>query len=585
VPVAERMKALFTEGLTGTGLDREESTLKAEASLHEFTRQAFNVVRPEEKFVDGWHIGCMSAHLEALHSMDIKSLIINVPPRHMKSLLCTVFFPAWVWVRDAASTWLFGSYAASLLRRDAEYFMKLTSSSWYHERWGHRYRLQKQTAERVTNDRGGHRLAATVLGRSHGEGGQYLAWDDAIKPADAHHENRRDTVNRLWSESMGSRGNDPKKTRRLVVMQRLHERDLSGYLLAERTGYEHLVLPARYEPKRYLLSENPRDPIKPTKVQAQNPQWRDDASGSGRTDDGDPLWPSRFDSRALDELEAELEGSVSGQLQQRPAPRTGALFKEEHFRHFQTTPDLLHVILHPETMHQKLIPVSQFRCFQVVDTALENNPRAKYTAIGTFLFHRPTRNLLVWHFWRAKLEVHEQWDALAQLRAGAAQFDKHTRQWTFPGVLDPWPLPVLYQAVERKASGIGLLQQAALDGTPLVPLQPIHDKAVRAAVAVRQCSQGLVHFRAGAPWLRALLDELLSFPSGSFNDQCDCLAYASKLCAEDALLNVDVAPDTRVVYTQKLLRRPEEESREPPPPAPFHTRYHFGRHTVDLPED
>src|SRR5215475_4401056 len=114
---------------------REVDRELAGRSLSEFVRQAWVVVEPATPFVPGWHIDAIIEHLEAVSRGKIRNLLINVPPRHMKSLLVSVFWPAWEWISWPARRWLYSSYAASLSMRDSVKCRRLIESPWYQERW------------------------------------------------------------------------------------------------------------------------------------------------------------------------------------------------------------------------------------------------------------------------------------------------------------------------------------------------------------------------------------------------------------------------------------------------------------------
>src|SRR5258706_6322045 len=103
----------------------------AARSLREFVRQAWHVLEPETVFVPGWHIDAIVDHLEAISLGQIRNLIINVPPRHMKSLLVSVLWPCWEWIRWPERRWLYSSYAAQLSIRDSVKCRRLIESARY----------------------------------------------------------------------------------------------------------------------------------------------------------------------------------------------------------------------------------------------------------------------------------------------------------------------------------------------------------------------------------------------------------------------------------------------------------------------
>src|SRR5689334_19855325 len=119
----------------------EVSAERARRSLSAFVTQAWRVVEPAHAFTAGWHIDAIAAHLEAITAGELTRLVINVPPRHGKSLLVSVFWPAWVWASSPEQRWLFASYAQTLSTRDSVRCRRLLESRWYRDRWGERFRL------------------------------------------------------------------------------------------------------------------------------------------------------------------------------------------------------------------------------------------------------------------------------------------------------------------------------------------------------------------------------------------------------------------------------------------------------------
>lgn len=546
-------------------------TSLAENSLYQFARQSWSVLEPARPFVDGWHIGCIAEHLQALESLEIRNLIINIPPRHMKSILAGVAFFCWTWIRQPSSQWIYCAYGEKLAERDSNKCRDLIQSQWFQARWGHIFRLKRaqNAAERFSNDRQGYRIATTIAGKAMGEGGDFLIYDDPHKPQEVRSEAHRLAVIDSWQKTMSTRGNDPKRVRKLVVMQRLHERDLTGYLLAERGGYEHLCLPAEYEPRRYWFmgargddgsgargefranSENqpkpkPRDAITPTSLQRKRPEFIDGPEGSGRKEEGDLLWKEQFGPEEIQTLKGDLEGpGWAGQGQQRPAPVEGSIFKAEFFRRFTLEEDqdgtAVCVLTMGEDKEPLRIPLWRLRFFQTADTATRVSEQASFTCVVTFAFDRPTRNLLIWHVWRQRLMVHEQLPAIFELRDGQGLWTAGGRKWLLAGKLRPWPNAVMFQAVENKSSGQGLIDEALAEGKPLRALSPgSQDKVQRAAAAVTLYGGGKVWHRGEQGWLTDLEDELLSFPSGAHDDQVDCVSYGARLAGEDAILNADI---------------------------------------------
>jgi predicted phage terminase large subunit-like protein len=301
-----------------------------EQSLYDFTQRAWHVVEPG-KFVGGWHIEAICAHLEAIARRQISRLIINIPPRHMKSIGVNIMFPAWVWGQTTSldktgshtpfipDTWLgpgtrFLSIAhgGNLALRDAKKTKALILSPWYQERWGEVYQLDpnEQAGGRYSNLSGGARYTGSFSSGMLGEGGDIVIVDDPHPAADMTDKSREDALT-MWSETIKGRLNDTENGAFIVIMQRLHEKDLTGHILAKESGWDHLCLPAFYEP-------NHPHPVK-SSIGFKDPR-RDKTVNQ-------LLWPNRYSVEKMKEREVEYGpfGS-SGQLQQRPTAREGGLF-------------------------------------------------------------------------------------------------------------------------------------------------------------------------------------------------------------------------------------------------------------------
>lgn len=302
--------------------------------------------------MSNWHLDCISEHLEACTFGQIRSLIINMPPRCMKSLSVAVFWPAWVWTFRPGSRWLFASYSEAFSTRDSMKCRRVIKSDWYQRRFGHIYTISRdQDAKmRFENSAAGFRLASSVAGMGTGEGGDFICPDDPHKVKEAESDVIRQGVVDWWFETMPTRFIDPKTVVKVVTMQRIKENDLSGEILSRELGYEHLCLPMRYEEGRTFYEvpikldsgkkatadgqELPKDAIIGTSLQRLRPELRDP-----RKEDGELLWPARLDELSVLQMEGSLlEYGTAGQLQQRPAPRGGGMLQRDWFKLVKAVP-------------------------------------------------------------------------------------------------------------------------------------------------------------------------------------------------------------------------------------------------------
>src|SRR5437763_6486498 len=156
MPNSASFALLLTRPCLLDDIDRELATRR----LRDFVLQAWAVLEPSTPFVQGWHIDAIVEHLEAVTNGQIRNLLINVPPRHMKSLLVSVFWPAWEWLRWPERRWLYSSYAASLSIRDSIKCRRLIESPWYQQRWRDRFAL---TSDQNTKGRFENTAGSTYL--------------------------------------------------------------------------------------------------------------------------------------------------------------------------------------------------------------------------------------------------------------------------------------------------------------------------------------------------------------------------------------------------------------------------------------
>lgn len=294
---------------------KERKRQARKGGLVDFVRYFWNVLEPETQLVEGWLLDAIAEHLEAVTLGKITRLLINVPPGSMKSLMCNVFWPAWEWGPMAMSSlrYVSFSYSSGLTERDNTKFRKLVMSEKYKELWGDKFNLEKEGEIKITNDKTGSKFASSVKGIGTGERGDRVVLDD---PHDVHKSEsdvvRTDTV-RWFRETITDRLNNLDDSAIVIIMQRVHQSDISGFILEQGWPYCHLMVPMEFEAGR--------EPFNPL-------GWVDP-----RSEDGDLAWPERFSPTAVANIERE-KGSwaYAGQYQQRPAPRGGGIIKREHWR-------------------------------------------------------------------------------------------------------------------------------------------------------------------------------------------------------------------------------------------------------------
>lgn len=308
----------------------ELDRIQSETSLIAFVRNHWHVLEPGREFVPGRALDAICEHLEAVSSGQIRKLLINVPPGCMKSLTTCVFWPAWQWgPRNRPDTRIVtASYAQELTIRDNRRCRNLIKSKEYQRNWGDRFRLVADQDAKVKyeNDKTGFRIATSVGGVGTGERGDWVIIDDPHNVKEAESTLKREGCLQWFTEVVPTRINDPEKSSIIVIMQRVHERDVSGLILSNELGYEHLMLPMEYEPGHPYRAK--------TCIGFED--WR--------KEEGELLWPERFTNRYLEEdLKPSLRAwggtyAEAGQLQQRPSPRGGGMFQRDWWDYVDAPP-------------------------------------------------------------------------------------------------------------------------------------------------------------------------------------------------------------------------------------------------------
>ena len=473
---------------------------RAERSLSEFTKMAWHVIEPGTPYIGNWHLDVISEHLEAVTRGEIRNLLINVPPRHMKSIQVAVMWPVWVWMTRPQFRWLFASYAGSLSVRDSLKCRRLIESPWFQERWGHRFALTgDQNAKTFfENNKSGYRFATSVGASTTGHGGDILVVDDPHNSMEAQSDTMRETTLEWWDQAMSTRLNNPKTGCKVIVMQRLHENDLSGHVLRQG-GWDHLCLPAEFEKgRRSKTTLGNYDP---------------------RTEDGELLWKGRFGSKEIDELKTQLgEYGTSGQLQQRPSPAAGGIIKRDWFK-----------LLPADDPLPKLSFV-----VQSYDTAFTEKTQNDPTACSTWgvFNHANGKSVVLLDCWKEHLSYPDLRKKMGEeYKAKYGDKDK-----TVDVVL-----------IEEKGSGISLMQDLRRSGVPCHPYNPGRaDKITRVHAVAPLLESGLVYLPESkknpgrAPsWTDAMMHELMIFPNGEHDDMVDSMTQCLIYLRDTRMLSID----------------------------------------------
>lgn len=450
----------------------------ARDSLSEYIQMAWDVVDPGVEYLHGWHMDAMAEHLEAVASGDIKRLLINIPPGTSKSTASSVYFPSWLWGPANRPTMkiIGASHDQDLAIRDNRKNRILVESEWYQHRWPIELTSDQNEKKFFENASRGWRQATAVKSMT-GRRGDIVIWDDPLSPEKAYSEADRETANRVFAETLPTRLVDPIKSAIIIIMQRLHEDDVSGYILSKDLGYEHLCLPMEFEPKRRCV----------TSIGFQDP----------RTKEGELLMPARFPKEVV-ERDKKVMGSfaTAGQFQQRPVPREGGLFKSAWVK-FVAAP-----------------PAARQSCRGWDLASTDDNPMAAYTA-GVKMSVSNEGFYYIEHAVRDQLSG----GAVKALMRSTAELDGKHVKGSIPQ--DPGQAgKVQVQDLIKLMAGFNY--RASPESG---------DKFTRAMPMAAQFEAGNVFLvktgdEAKDAWIQPFIDELTNFPGGKFKDQVDAMSRA-----------------------------------------------------------
>lgn len=495
--------------------------------LHLFFREfAWPIIEPKREFVDNWHLHAICEHLEAVTRRELKRLVINVPFRTSKSTLVSVTWPAWVWLQDPDENpfagpqhqWLCGSYAEKLAIRDSLKMRRLITHPLFQASWGDRIQLDPSQNQKVRfqNKNNGYRIAFGMTGGVMGDGGDTLLIDDPHDRQGAHSEAERETTLTTYDEALSTRMNDPHSSAQVLIMQRLHQKDLSGHVLAQG-GWTHLMLPMEYERERHCR----------TSIGFSDP----------RKEEGELLWPARFDRATVEKTKRVLGAyGAAGQLQQRPAPAGGGILKPDHFRlwpHSKPLPDLLFVVQSYDTAFTEKTTNDPTACtvWAIFEQTYQEGDKKVVESCAIALDAWSDHM----EYPRARQKLIDDWDA---------EYGGDKNDMTRPSRRADLVL------LEVKGSGISLQQDLRAARVPVQGYNPgAADKVARAhmvAPLLESCKVYVLESKRepGKPvtWMRPALTQCEQFPNAEHDDFVDTITQVMIYFRDAKLLVLESAP-------------------------------------------
>ena len=438
--------------------------------FHTFMHLSFRELNPRVQFQRNWHTELIAAKLESCFRGETRRLIINVPPRSLKSHAASVAFPAYVLGHDPSAQIICASYGQELANKHSLDCRALMASARYKQLFRTRLSAQKQGVPEFATTQKGFRLATSVGGVLTGRGADLIIIDDPLKPEEALSESQRQAVNEWYDHTLYSRLNDKRDGCIIIIMQRLHEDDLVGHVL-EQENWDLVRLAAIAEEEEVHTITTTLG----TRTVCRHV--------------GEVLHPEREPLELLHHLHRTMGAyNFAGQYQQQPAPLGGGIVKREWFKTYVKGEE----------------PAKFDMILQSWDTANKSSELSDFSVCTTW--GRKRSKFFLLDVLRQRLDYP---DLKRAVRSNAERFH---------------PSNIL---IEDKASGTQLIQELIRDGVSHVTkYEPSMDKIMRLHSVTSTIENGFVYLPTEADWLAAYLHELTIFPNGKHDDQADSTSQA-----------------------------------------------------------
>jgi predicted phage terminase large subunit-like protein len=434
-----------------------------------FLERSFRTLNPGRSFKPNWHLSAIAYQLDRVRRGDINRLIINLPPRSLKSIMASVAFPAFVLGQDPKRRIFAISYSDVLSEKHSGDFRSVVESGWYRRAFA-KMRIERSLGNEVVTTARGFRKSTTVMGSLTGLGGDIFILDDPQKAVEAQSEARRTSLNNWFSNTLVSRLDSKETGAIIIVMQRVHMDDLCGYVTELSDRWKVLSLPAIAEVDEQIE-------IRPDVFHFRRP--------------GEILHPEQESLAALEGLRHELGSDVfAAQYQQSPVPSGGAWIRRAWLVYYER--------------HE--LPERDYRAkiIQSWDTAAKDGAQNDWSVCTTWLIKDGHYFLL--DLTRGRYEYPRLRDTAIALA------DRYK------------PQAVL---IENASTGMALAPDLKPHlKTPVKLVSVDNDKRGRLYVQQAKFEAGLVHFPKGARFLPELEAELFSFPNGKTDDQVDSISQA-----------------------------------------------------------
>jgi predicted phage terminase large subunit-like protein len=486
------LEELIGRSTTGAGSDavtlakgeiagplREKQRREAERDLACFVRLAWPILQPGRELIWSWHYDLLCEYLARVKQRAIRRLLVNVPPRTAKSTIATICFPCWIWATEPHHCFLCASYSRELSTEHSVARRNLLLSEWYQRNWGNRFQLasDQNLKTQFDNNRHGQMIATSVGGTVTGKGGDTLIVDDPLSADQAVSTVERKNANDWFEGTLRSRLNDPRQGAIVVIMQRLHELDLTGFLLqTEKDEWTQLKIPLEAE---------------------EHESWTYPISGHVyRRVPGEVLQPERFSPEYVENLKKHAL-TFAGQYQQRPAPLEGNIIKRAHIRYYGG--------IDPVTGQPDETLPQQFDLEVLsIDCAFKDLETSDFVAIGRIGLKGHKRYLL--KVINAHLGMSATEDAIRREREA-----RHVNA----------------TLVEDKGNGPAIIERLRRNLPGVIAVNPAGGKLARFMAAAPEWEAGDWYVDRNAAWTEPFIQQIITFPNAAHDDMADMMSQAS----------------------------------------------------------
>lgn len=441
-------------------------------SLYEFFKASSVILYPNVAWNYNWHFkyicDLLQMEVERIIAKEVKDkdYVVNLPFRSGKSILISIIFPVWCWIKDPSMSIITVSATDNLATKFSHQSKILIDSEWFQERFGSIFQLRLDTHAKgnYMNSSGGRRESFGINSGIIGSGCDIMLLDDIQSPDNVSAVGLKNTIE-SYTDVLYSRLNNPEISLRICLQQRVHQNDISGYLMRTNPDkYRHICIPAILTPdlSPKELAVNYIDKL---------------------------FWKERFSNKVLDDFKATMRPApFAGQLMQRPVPEEGDLIKRAWFGR----------------MKQSQALSLNLEWHLILDTAYTD--KLKNDPTGMLIVAKHNNTIIIRKAFRKWLQFNELLDEIKELQKS-------------------YNVKRIY--IEGKASGISIIQElkraTKYNVTTLTPKDK--DKVTR-VTASQPALESMRVILIEDDWNDTFLDECASFPYDVHDDLVDCLTYA-----------------------------------------------------------